>query len=70
MRKINKFRVSVALGGVLLFAALVCNIAMLRVQVSQLQTEVNRLDKRLEAIHNTPSEQVRYQRMLAKTVKD
>lgn len=70
MRKINKFRVAVALGGVLLFATLVCNIAMLRVQVSQLQVEVNQLDKRLEAIHNTSSEQVRYQRMLAKTVKD
>lgn len=70
MRKINKFRVSVAVGGILLFAALVCNIAMLRVQVSQLQVEVNRLDKRLESIHNTPSENVRYQRMLAKTVKE
>lgn len=70
MRKINKFRVSVAVGGVLLFAALVCNIAMLRVQVNQLQVEVNRLDKRLESIHNTPSENVRYQRMLAKTVKE
>lgn len=48
MRKINKFRVSVALGGLLLFAALVCSLVMLWTQVNQLQTQFNQLDKRLE----------------------